>query len=92
VEPVIGGALLTFDNAAIRLQAAQPGASYKLRWKALDNLARTARRSATKSRSTDLCAGAGGGVGAADDTGAAMRWRRFAPSTPPSRRGIARSR
>jgi hypothetical protein len=43
VEPAIDGALLTFDNAAIRLQAAQPGASYKLRWKALDNLARTAR-------------------------------------------------
>jgi len=43
VEPVIGGALLTFDNAAIRLRAAQPGASYKVRWSALDNLARTAK-------------------------------------------------
>jgi hypothetical protein len=43
VEPAIGGALLTFDNAAVRVKAAQPGASYKLRWKALDNLARTAR-------------------------------------------------
>ena len=43
VEPSIGGALLTFDNAAARLQAAQPASSYKLRWKALDNQARNAR-------------------------------------------------
>ena len=43
VEPVVGGALLSFDNAALRVKAAQPGASYKVRWKALDNLARTAK-------------------------------------------------
>jgi len=43
VEPAIGGALLTFDNAAARLQAAQPASSYQLRWKALDNQARNAR-------------------------------------------------
>jgi len=43
VEPAMGGTLLTFDNAAIRLQAAPPGASYKVRWTALDNMARTAR-------------------------------------------------
>ena len=35
--------MLTFDNAAVRLHAAQPGANYKLRWKALDNLARQVR-------------------------------------------------
>jgi hypothetical protein len=29
---------LTFDNAAIRLRAADPGASYRVRWAALDNL------------------------------------------------------
>ena len=51
VEPAIGGTL-TFDNAAIRLRAAQPAASYKVRgwrsttWRApLDRLA-------TKWRST----------------------------------------
>jgi hypothetical protein len=38
-----GHVTLTFDNAAIRLAAARPGAAYKLRWQALDNLARSAR-------------------------------------------------
>jgi hypothetical protein len=43
LERAAGGTLFTFDNAAVRLQAAQPAASYRLRWKALDNLARNAR-------------------------------------------------
>jgi hypothetical protein len=33
------GAELTFDNAALRLDVAQPSASYKARWFALDNAA-----------------------------------------------------
>jgi hypothetical protein len=33
------GGELVFDNAAIRLQVAQPGATYKARWAALDNTA-----------------------------------------------------
>jgi hypothetical protein len=33
---------LAFDNAAVRLEAAQPGATYKVRWKAFDNVAREA--------------------------------------------------
>jgi len=32
------GAELTFDNAAVRLGVAQPAASYKARWMALDNV------------------------------------------------------
>jgi hypothetical protein len=43
VRSEAGGTRLSFDNAAVRLQAAEPNASYKLRWKALDNLARSAR-------------------------------------------------
>jgi hypothetical protein len=31
------GATLTFDNAAVRLNVAQPGATYQARWLALDN-------------------------------------------------------
>jgi len=71
VEPVIGGALLTFDNAAIRLQAAQPGASYKLRWKALDNLARTARAVGDEEALDRMCALVPAAAwGPADDSGA----------------------
>jgi hypothetical protein len=38
-----GGVALTFDNAAVRLQAVQQGAAYKVRWKAFDNVARDAK-------------------------------------------------
>ena len=41
VQMESGCATLSFDNAAVRLSAAQPAAGYKVRWKALDNLART---------------------------------------------------
>jgi hypothetical protein len=37
------GAELTFDNAAIRLRLAQPEATYKARWLALDNTTGTER-------------------------------------------------
>src|SRR5436190_4738837 len=71
VEPVIGGALLTFDNAAIRLHAAQPGASYKLRWKALDNLARTARPVGDEEALDRMCALVPAAAwGPTDETGA----------------------
>ena len=35
------GVDLTFDNAAVRLRVAQPGATYAVRWFAVDNLAGT---------------------------------------------------
>ncbi|MFQ5510412.1 MAG: hypothetical protein ACE5EO_01060 [Candidatus Krumholzibacteriia bacterium] len=34
-----GGTKLTFDNAAVRVGAARPGARYSVQWSALDNLA-----------------------------------------------------
>jgi hypothetical protein len=34
------GSTLSFDNAAVRLQVAKAGATYKVRWHALDNLTR----------------------------------------------------
>ena len=71
VEPAIGGALLTFDNAAVRVKAAQPAASYKLRWKALDNLARTARSVGDEVALDGTCAMVPAAAwGPTDDTGA----------------------
>jgi hypothetical protein len=71
VEPVVGGALLSFDNAAIRVKAAQPGANYKVRWKALDNLARIANPVGDEVALDRTCALVPGDAwGPADDTGA----------------------
>jgi hypothetical protein len=36
-----GATELSFENAAVRLGIARPGADYKVRWKALDNLTQT---------------------------------------------------
>jgi hypothetical protein len=44
VESTSNGAALTFDNAAIRLRVAQPGATFKAQWLALDNAAGVERR------------------------------------------------
>ena len=43
VSRTSSGAELTFDNAAIRLGVAQPGATYRVRWLAFDNTATVQR-------------------------------------------------
>jgi hypothetical protein len=48
-----GGATLTFDNAAVRAGAAQPGAAYTVRWIALDNAAGTERAAGSEVRLTE---------------------------------------
>src|SRR5262245_33738867 len=44
VESTPSGTALTFDNAAIRLRVAQPGATFQAEWLALDNAAGVERR------------------------------------------------
>lgn len=47
------GRQLTFDNAAIRVRVAEPGASYETRWFALDNMAGTEQAAGTESAQPD---------------------------------------
>jgi hypothetical protein len=65
------GATLTFDNAAVRLHVAKSGATYKVRWSTLDNLAGASRAVADEvtvsGMSTAVPAAAWGPV---DDCGA----------------------
>jgi hypothetical protein len=62
---------LTFDNAAVRLQVAQPRAVYKLRWHALDNLSRQTRAVGSGLTLDGLRAEVPAAAwGPADDTGA----------------------
>jgi hypothetical protein len=51
-----GGAELTFDNAAIRLRVAQPGARYKIRWSALDNMTGRQQTIGDESESAEAAA------------------------------------
>jgi hypothetical protein len=66
-----GQATLSFENAAERVGAAQPGAGYKVRWASLDNLARATSRVGDEAAIDATCATVPAAAwGPQDDTGA----------------------
>jgi hypothetical protein len=64
------GAAIAFDNAAIRVGAATPQASYRVEWASLDNASGTSRASGTEISLANPRAGIPNGAwGPADDAG-----------------------
>jgi len=65
------GATLTFDNAAVRLHVAKAGATYKVRWNMLDNLARASQKVGDEVMVSSLSAAVPAAAwGPVDDCGA----------------------
>ena len=70
VERSGDGAAMVFDNAAIRVGAAAPGATYRVEWTALDNASGTVRGSGSEAMvASPKVAIPAGAWGPADDAG-----------------------